>query len=95
MQTACVVKARGSSLYQELGVLPGLAESEAVVNSCKLSAQGASKTFQLLRSTGDRGVEEAVDFARLIGREALRKKFTLSGKAVSPGCEISPHPFPA
>jgi hypothetical protein len=67
MQTACVVKARGSSLYQELGVLQGLAESEAAVNSCKLSAQGAPKTFQLLRSTGDRGVEEAVDFARLIG----------------------------
>ena len=38
MLTTCVVKARGSSLYQELGVLPGLAESEAAVNSCKSGA---------------------------------------------------------
>jgi hypothetical protein len=57
----------GHPCIKSWGVLPGLAESEAAVNSCKLSAQGAPKTFQLLRSTGDRGVEEAVDFARLIG----------------------------
>ena len=63
-----VVKARGSSLhYQELGVLPDISRERG--SGQFLQAVGPRRTENVLVvvSTGDRGVEEAVDFARLIG----------------------------